>query len=84
MRRNETLYDMEFQKQRLRKWYEDEKEKGLNGDHEQVRRFIRKNDIKVEISSNETIQNQIKILKRIKGKAVQIKLNDISRYFDLK
>ena len=55
MRRNKALHNAEFQKQRLRKWYEDKKEKGLNGDHKQVRRFIRRNDIKVEISSNETI-----------------------------
>ena len=53
MRRNEVLHDADFQKQRLRKWYEDEKEKGLNGDYEQVRsadKLIKEGIIKLQLT----------------------------------
>ena len=72
------MHNQNYQKKWLRKWYEEEKNNGINGECEQVRRFITKRDINVEMSINETIRKWIMILKIIKKKAEKIKPNNIS------
>ena len=75
-------YNEEGQKQRITKWYQNEKERAENSEIQQVKEYAKKFAINIEQCSSETIKIWIKNLKIIEKKIQKAPKNDIRRYLN--
>ena len=82
--RNEVYYNEEGQKQRITKWYQNEKERAENSEIQQVKEYAKKFAINIEQCSSETIKIWIKNLKIIEKKIQKVPKNDIRRYLNIR
>ena len=81
--RNKIMHDPNKQKERMIKWYENEKERGRSSDSRQIRIYVEKHKLDVERCSSDTIRRWIMNMKTIEKKVEKIPANDIRRYMIL-
>ena len=74
------MHDEDKQRDRLSKWYEKEKRKAENSEHNQIRLYVQKSKLDVIRCKCDTIRRWIMNLKRIEKKVEKIPQNDIRRY----
>ena len=67
----------------MKRWYENEKERGRNSDSRQIRMYVEKNKLDVERCNSDTIRRWIMNMKTIEKKVETIPANDIRRYMIL-
>ena len=82
--RNEVYHDEEKQKERIIKWYQNEKERAENSDMQQVKEYVKKFTINIERCSIKMIKTWIKNLKIIEKKIWKIPKNNIRRYLNVR
>ena len=79
--RNKIYPDESKQKERIIKWFENEKERAEQSEKTQVREFVKKFKINIEHCSVETIKTCIRNLKIFEQKIESKPVNDMRRYF---
>ena len=78
---NEVMNNKEYQTQRIKTWYENEKTNMINGIHEQPQRFAIQIGLNAKTSSANKIKKQIYRVKKICKKSEDHELDNIRRYF---
>ena len=78
--RIEILHDENKQKERMRTWYEREKEQGRNSNARQIRMYVEKYKFDTRTSSSDTYKRWSMNLKAIERKVEKIPMNDLRRY----
>ena len=81
--RNEIMHDPIKQKERMMRWYENEKEKGSQSTSRQIRMYVDKCKLDVERCNSDTIKRWIMNKRTIEKKVEKIPANDIRRYLIL-
>ena len=80
---SEATFDPIKQKERMKRWYEKEKERGRNSNHGQIRLYVEKHNLDVERCNSDTIRRWIMNMKTIEKKVEKIPANDIRGYMIL-
>ena len=62
------------------KWYEKEKERGKTSEYRQLRLYVEKSKLDVNVCNSDTIKRWIMNLKRIEKKVEKIPAKDIRRF----
>jgi hypothetical protein len=78
--RNRVMHDESKQRERLKKWYEKEKNKAERSEYRQLNLYVERCKIDIENSTNETIKKWIMNLKHMERKVEKIPVNDIRRW----
>lgn len=78
--RNNVLHDENKQRERLKKWYEKEKQKAESSQYRQMNLYVQRCKIDTDRCSCETIKKWIVNLKEIERKVEKIPLDDIRRW----
>ena len=81
--RYEIYRNEEKQNNRVKKWYEKEKERTQNSEMQQVREYVKKFKINIERCNIDTIKKWIMNLKIIEKKIEKVSKNDIRRYISV-
>ena len=81
--RNQIMHDPIKQKERMKRWYEKEKERGRNSNYRQIRLHVEKHNLDVERCNSDTIRRWIMNMKTIEKKVEKIPANDIRGYLML-
>ena len=81
--RNEIMHDPIKQKERMMRWYENEKEEGSQSSSRQMRMYVDKCKLDVERSNSDTIKRWIMNKRTIEKKVEKIPANDIRRHLML-
>jgi len=79
-KRNETYHDEGKQRERIKKWYENEINKAKSSEIRQLRDYAQKFKLNEERSSTEMMKVWIKNLKELEKKIGEVSKNDIRRY----
>jgi len=77
------MHDPIKQKERMMRWYENEKEEGSQSSSRQMRMYVDKCKLDVERSNSDTIKRWIMNKRTIEKKVERIPANDIRRYLIL-
>ena len=83
-KRNETYHDEGKQRERIKKWYENEMNKAKSSEIRQLRDYTQKFKLNEERSSTEMMKVWIKNLKELEKKIGEVSKNDIRRYMSVR
>ena len=79
--RNYKLHDSRLQKEKIVKQYHRERQKALQSQYPQVKKYIEQNEVNIELSNSEYIKQQIYRIKILKKKAEKYKEKEDIRGF---